>query len=274
MMKPVGNKRKKGGNAQPLPRKSFPEVNQEALEERLDDLVGIQGVSQCFNMLEYKKLAPQQAESPKAMFKLHRLLEALLTTSPSGQIKYAQLKQALAVLCKRWGFELLTAHSGEEKQERSLLPGIVADSVTVLLKHWRRVSSSNATFEKFRSRLEESQSSIMMKLRQKTLGKTLKKNDSEVTMDSQGFPSMLKDVETEGEEEMGTSSQESGSEVSGGGSDLLKSPPPVSKKTWRETAGRMLKRPAAKVAKKASKERGRGRCHEKSKPHWQHSWWP
>ena len=152
MMKPRGTKRRKGGNAQPLPRKSFPEVNQEALEERLDDLVRIQGVSQCFNVLDYKKLAPQQAESPKAMFKLHKLLEASLATSPSGQIKYAQLKQALAVLCKRWGFELLTAHFGEE---RSLLPGVVADCMTVLPKHWRRVSSSKATFDKFCSTQEE-----------------------------------------------------------------------------------------------------------------------
>ena len=80
----------------------------------------------------------------------------------------------------------------------------------------------------------------------------LKKNDSEVTMDSHGFPSMLKDVETEGEEELETSSEEPGSEVSHG---LQQSPPPASKKIWRETAGRVLKRPAAKPTKKRKRKK-------------------
>ena len=72
----------------------------------------------------------------------------------------------------------------------------------------------------------------------------LKKEVSEATLASDGFPAML--ATQSGDEDDG-----SAAETSAAGSscpDLQKSPPPVLKTTWRAAAGKTLKKPAAKTS--------------------------
>eukprot|EP00435_Cladocopium_sp_Y103_P057416 s308_g19.t1 len=256
-MKAVRKRAKGAGNVNPAKRKSFPDVDQTLLEDKLDNYVRQMGKEQAFNMLEYTHLQPQQAEVPRAMAKLAKLLECLLQASPSAQVKYTALKTGLATTMHKWGQELLSLHF---KCERDLLPGRGADSLTVLLKHWRRVTSSDASFEKFQQKVDESQASIMAGLRKRMAGpketnkgmhakrRALKKEESEVTMASDGFPAMLL---TQSDTEDGGSAAESSAKSATAESaaadsscaDLQKSPPPVLKSNWKIAAG---KKPAAK----------------------------
>ena len=126
------------------------------------------GKEQAFNMLEYTHLQPQQAEVPRAMAKLAKLLECLLQASPPAQIKYCALKMGLASMMNKFGSDILSAHFECEKE---MLAGRGADSsLTVLLKHWRRVTSSDTSFQKFQQKLDESQASIMAGLMKRMAG--------------------------------------------------------------------------------------------------------
>ena len=141
LMKPV--KRKSGaGNPQPKLRRSFPEVDQNAVDSYIRQI----GVKEALNLLGYRHLQPQQAEIPRAMFKLHHLLKALLTVSPTAEVKYRNLKHSLAVAVHKFGGELLSKFW---EAEASLLPGRAADSILVLLKHWRRVTANPTSWQKF-----------------------------------------------------------------------------------------------------------------------------
>lgn len=244
MMKPVRKRAIGAGNSKPQVRQGFPDVDQELLEEKLDSYVRLLGKEQAFNMHQYKHLQPQKAEVAKDMHKLAKLLEALLAASPTGQIKYACLKQALGCLMKKFGPDLLSAHFDCEK---SLLVGRVADCITILLKHWRRAASSTKSWEKFESKLDEAQAKVMGGLRkQMTLpceeGKpnkkrTLKKEESEVTEGPDGYPMMLA---TQSDSEVGSEAASSGGD--GPESCLQGSPPPVLKADWKKAAGKDVKK--------------------------------
>ena len=106
------------GNKNPVKRQGFPDCDQDKLDEAIDCYIRSMGVAASFDLLEYKHLQAQQAEQPKAVYKLHKLVESLLKVSPSGQIKYEQLRQALQVACNRFGVELLSPHWPVESQWR------------------------------------------------------------------------------------------------------------------------------------------------------------
>ena len=61
-----------------------------------------------------------------------------------------------------FGHEVLSAHF--ESTDHRTRAGSVADCLTVLLNHWRRVSNSKGVFDKFLKRLDHAQGEIMMKL--------------------------------------------------------------------------------------------------------------
>ena len=226
------------GNKNPVKRNAFPDVNQDKLDEEVDCYIRSMGVAASFDLLQYKNLQAQQAEHPKALFKLHKLLEALLKVSPSGQIKYGQLRQSLLVACKKFGMELLAPHW---EVDNAHLPGRASDALGVLLKHWRRVTSSETAWNKFGGKLEESHFNQLQRLYKmmKPEGQAQKPKReltthiSDVTLDSTGMPAMLKTSSEEGDE----NSSDCGSMGS-----LMHSPPPVAKGLWREKAGRLLKK--------------------------------
>ena len=152
-MKAVTRRAKGGGNSNPPKRRSFPEINQAMLEDKLDSYVREIGKEQAFNLLEYTHLQAQQAEVPRALVKLAKLLECLIKVSPGAEIKYVALKTAITSTMHKFGVDRLQAHFSCGK---NLLPSKAADSLTVLLKHWRRVSSSDTSFQRFQHKLEES----------------------------------------------------------------------------------------------------------------------
>ena len=80
------------GNKCPMKRLAFPDIDQDLLNDSLDSYVRAFGMKESFNLYNYKAMAPQHAEHARSMFKLHKLLKALLAASPSGQIKYRHLK--------------------------------------------------------------------------------------------------------------------------------------------------------------------------------------
>ena len=101
----------------------------------------------------------------------------------------------LASMMNKFGSDILSAHFECEKE---MLAGRGADSFTVLLKHWRRVTSSDTSFQKFQQKLDDSQASIMGGLMKRMAGseeakksvyakkRFLKKEEREVTMASDG----------------------------------------------------------------------------------------
>lgn len=229
------------GNKNPVKRNAFPDVDQDKLNDEIDSYIRFMGAAASFDLLEYKNLQGQQAEHPKALFKLQKLLEALLIVSSSGEIKYGQLRQSLQVACKKHGMELLSPHW---EVGHALLPGRAADQIGVLLKHWRRVTKTQEKWEKFGKKLEESHANQMQRLYkmmkpdglEKRHKRELKAKVSDVTLDSHGLPAMLK-----------SSSEDGGSSDCESKGSLMDTPPPVAKAAWRENAGRPLKKkPSAK----------------------------
>ena len=209
------------------------------------------GIKEAFNMYQYKNLQAQQSESPQSIAQLTRLLEVLLGVSSCAKIKYKALKQSFAVLLQTWGVQLLKAHW---EMDDSMLAGRAADSVGVLLKHWRRCSSSEVAWNRLIGKLDESDSAALGRLRKKTTWdgrqepqkRQLKLHNSEVSQDSHGWPKMVaqsvpSEAEASDDEDMESESQ------GGGGSScklsgLDESPPPCLKKDWRANA---MKKPAA-----------------------------
>ena len=268
MMKPQRNQRKRrkgGGNKCPPKREAFPDLSQS--QERLDDLLQgytrTLGCSEAMNFFDYLRLEPQQAESPKSLFKLNQLISVLLDASPSAKVKYSYLKQSFIVLMQTWGAELFSNHL---KGEKGLLAGRAADCVGVILSHWRRVTASDKAWEKFMSRLDDSQAKVMEVLRKKATspGKTLKVHKSDVTVDSLGFPMMVAtspkchDGDESGYEELVDGGEDEEEECTSLAKAALEgSPPPVLKKTWRAGA---MKRPSADLEPKESA------CLPKKKP--------
>ena len=251
MMKPCLGKRKRSGNAAPAKRMPFPDVIQSKLDNALHSYTRRMGIKQAFNLHNYKNLQGQQAESPQSIAQLVPLLDALLGVSSSAKIKYKALKQSCIYLIQEWGVGLLQVHWKDV--EAGLLAGRCADSVGVLLKHWRRISNKDENWQKVVSKLDEADATALERLRKKATFmektsmaamKVLKKNDSEVTVDSLGLPKMTAMSDGETDEEEATEDEGSHSTNQG----LLESPPPVAKKDWRELVGKVQKKPACTKA--------------------------
>ena len=167
----------------------------------------------------------------------------------SAKVKYKYLRQSFTLLAQTWGPELLAAHWEAE------------DAVGVLLRHWRRCASSDVAWGRLVSKCDEVSTQALKVLRKKTSwdgkdkGKrVLKDNISEVSMDSQGYPSMtamapaLSDEEDEDESE-----EESSCDMKG----LDESPPPCLKRDWKAMAMKKLAaasepEPSESVMKKPS----------------------
>ena len=162
LMKAVKGKR--SGNSAPQKRTPFPEVSQEALDSAMHSYCRSMGIKEGFNMYQYKSLQAQQSESPQSIVQLARLLEVLLGASSSAKIKYTALKQAFAVLLQTWGVQLLKAHW---EMDDSMLAGRAADSVGVLLKHWRRCSSSEPSWQTLVGKLDESEAAALERAKEK-----------------------------------------------------------------------------------------------------------
>ena len=152
LMKAV--KRTRSGNSAPQKRTPFPDVSQDALDSAMHSYCRGMGIKEAFNMYQYKSL---QAHA--------RLLEVLLGVSSSAKIKHKALKQSFVVLLQTWGVQLLKAHW---EMDDSMLAGRAADSVGVLLKHWRSCSSSEVAWNRLIGKLDESEAAALERLRKKT----------------------------------------------------------------------------------------------------------
>ena len=254
-----------------MKRLAFPDIDQDLLNDSLDSYVRAFGMKESFNLCNYKAMAPQHAEHARSMFKLHKLLKALLAASPSGQIKYRHLKAGVVHIQQTFGEEVLSAH--HTTKDSNLLAGSIADCLTVLLNHWRRVAGTDSNFEKFLTKLDDSQAEIMRALRdgaepassskggrqlaphvsaitedsegfpelssacpKNTKKRQLEPKISQVTVDSQGFPTMS--VTTPSKRKKGSLASEA----------AAASPPPATKEEWK---GQVMKKPAAKIARAA-----------------------
>ena len=129
----------------------------------------------------------------------------------------------------KFGPELLNKYW---EVEAALLPGRAADSILVLLKHWRRVIGSPASCS-----LEKGWWGIRHQEAEEV---------SDVTMASDGFPAML--ATSSASETEGGSDGEASEASAAHSSPLLGSPPPLTKAMWREKAGKPVKKmPAGKT---------------------------
>ena len=164
-------------NSKPTKRQAFPDLCQQTVNEYLDDYVRSMGVQQAFNLHNYKNLTQSQAEDPRRIYKLHKLLGALLQCSSSGQVKYKFLKEAMLNAQQTFGEEALSAHF--ESTDQRTRAGSVADCLTVLLNHWRRVASTTAAFSRFCKKLDSAQSQIMENLREQPGGEAASSSTAE-----------------------------------------------------------------------------------------------
>ena len=276
LMKPVRKRKKGAGNSQPAKRVPFPELSQEKLDDKLYAYTRAMGIKEALNLHEYLRLEPQQADSPRSLCKLSKLLSALVEVSPSAKVKYRHLKQSMVYLQQTWGNELLSAHWTCEK---GLLAGRAADALLVVLNHWRRCTASSTAWQRFCSKLDESQCQLVEQVRKKMVleqkpKRKLLEHVSDVSMDSKGFPAMTAHEKEEEDVEPSVGSEETEEDEHGETEEetvdekeavkkiakksdldaMESSPPPVAKKDWRAAAGCSMKKPASKmVGKKKGK---------------------
>ena len=107
LMKAVRKRGPGAGNPKPNKRQPFPEVNQEQLDQSMDRYVREIGVKEAFHTYAYTNLTTQQAENGRSIFKLHRMVEALVRASPTAMIKHRYLKACMAVDEYLWNWPLL-----------------------------------------------------------------------------------------------------------------------------------------------------------------------
>ena len=213
------------------------------MEEHLDTYVRKIGAKEAFNLYNYRTLQARQAEAPQSLHKLAGLLDALVSASPTAEIKHTTLKQALQTLVHRFGVEMLAAHN-PDTSDKGLLPGKVADCIGVLLKHWRKVTKSPKHWEALCGRLEGVKAAQLNKTYKKmsqrfegghkTTTRTLKVELSEVSVDSLGLAKVASASESDDSHENDSMSE--ADRVA-----ACSTPPPVGKKDWRAGA---IKRPA------------------------------
>ena len=172
-------------------------------------------IKQACNLHQYKNLQKEQAESPQSMAALAKLVDHLLVVSSCAKIKYKALQQSFVFLRHEWGASLLKAHWDMDEK---LLAGRAADAAGVLLKHWRKVASSEAAWQKATSKLDEADTQALWRLRKKTtfqqgaVKRKLEQKVSDVSMDSMGFALMTRKEMASSSEEDSEEGQEEGSE--------------------------------------------------------------
>lgn len=214
------------------------------MEDHLDTYVRKIGTKEAFNLYNYRTLQAQQAESAQSLHKLAGLLDALVSASPTAEIKHTTLKQALQTLVHRFGVDMLAAHN-PDTSDKGLLPGKVADCIGVLLKHWRKVTKNPTNWESLCGRLEGVKAAQLNKTYKrmsmgegghKTTTRTLKVELSEVSVDSFGLAKVASASESESDDSHENDSMSEADRVA-----ACSTPPPVGKKEWRADA---IKRPA------------------------------
>jgi hypothetical protein len=204
-------------------RQPVPLVEVGALQQAFEELVRKMG-EKVFDFGVYRSLARAQAANAHGLAANEQAIGTLSCLAPDGYLQFAQLKHALQ------GF----ACYNDTPFKADIWAGCVAERLLTLLCHWRRVSREPERLKQCLSKAsKEDQAAVkrLVKLYQEPSSseapskKTLQRertDSSSVTLDSQGFPRMLRELgddsctddeekeeaEGEGEEELQECSQE------------------------------------------------------------------
>ena len=254
-MKP---QKRKCGNKNPLPRKPCPDVDDSQLQEQFEKHVRKSGVKDAFNLHTYHNLDTPNGTCSRSMAKLLDLIWVLAKISPTGEIKWKNLKSGVKHCVDLFGAELLK----EVKTETHLKAGNVADALITLLYHLRRTMRTDDEFDKVMSALDDTTALDFKKLRSfmdittvtspmaassSMSSRTLEAKETDVTVDSDGYPDPFCSISDDETIALG-SPHRKGSLAK---EALLCSPPPVAKAAWREKA---LKKPASHIETVALKK--------------------
>ena len=178
-----------------MKRLAFPEIDQDLLNDSLDSYVRAFGMKESFNLYNYKAMAPQHAEHARSMFKLHKLLKALLAASPSGQIKYRHLKAGVVHIQQTFGGGSLVGPSHDEGIES--LGGFNCRLLDCAIEPLETGSRNGLEFREVPHQAGRQQAEIMRALRDGAEpassskgGRQLAPHVSAITEDSEGFPEL------------------------------------------------------------------------------------
>ena len=193
-------------------RQPVPLVEVGALQQAFEELVRKMG-AKVFEFGVYRSLARAQAANAHGLAANEQVIATLSCLAPGGHVQFAQLKHALQ------GF----ACYNDTPFKADIWAGCVAERLLTLLCHWRRVAREPERLKQCLSKAsKEDQAAVkrLVKLYQEPSSseapskKSLQRertDSSSVTLDSQGFPCMLRELgddtcaddqeEEEGEEE-------------------------------------------------------------------------
>ena len=176
-----------------------------------------------------------------SLTKCSELLEALLEISPTAEIKFSSLRNALIHLQRTFGKELVSHCNEPDLSER---PGRVADPLVIMLNHTRRIVLSKYADKKWgqaTTALSVKQIVQLRKLRRNLMLSSIQEgvdmdseDEEDVGLDDDGWP-VSQDLELDGEaiEVEAALMDEDGFPLSQATSC---SPPPVAKKLWHTKA--------------------------------------
>ena len=95
------------GNRAPLARQAVPDIDIQELKEKLYDYVTDVGVKESFNLYAYQNLDISKAADGSSLLKKEKLLWVLIKVSPTGGIKWGQLRDAMKYIIDSFGSEVI-----------------------------------------------------------------------------------------------------------------------------------------------------------------------
>lgn len=197
----IKGKTNKGGNERPLPRKPAPPCDEQELEEGLSAYVRTVGFAVAFNFGVYAGIPIGHAIRARGLLFLYALISKLLEVQNDGIINMKPLTTALSNIFARFA-ELVPSTISTVKYAQE-----TADRIFTVLAHLRRLFHSPVRWRQASRGLSEAEVDKLTEL-VKPMGtrpgssqasaspigspkKQLSRKASEISVDSDGFPSML-----------------------------------------------------------------------------------
>lgn len=120
----------------PSPRQACADVDVSELKDKFHAYVESSGIKEAFNLYAYNNMEISNGADGLSLIKKQKLVMLLLQVSPSGAIKFAQLREGCRYLEDTFGLEVFSCF---KHFSPSQVAGKVADQLFALLSHVRRV---------------------------------------------------------------------------------------------------------------------------------------
>ena len=176
----------KGGSR----RQAIATYDADGLLEALEAWVKKQG-PKALSFGVYDSLPRSKAVNGRGLLANKEFIDMLIEKAPSGEIHAAWLANTFQSLVRKFAFL-------NEDMDIKMFGGFKAERVGTLLNHYRRCKTDGKRAKEAASKLDEGDQSVFLRWfsceMEEKKQRTMSKHDSNVSVDSDGFPLMLKEA--------------------------------------------------------------------------------